>query len=314
MNNRSILVTCPPMIGLLDHLPIDFDELGISLTVPSIIQTLSEDELIQLVPRHDGWIIGDDPATSAVFKAGKAGKLKAAVKWGIGVDNVDFEACEALNLPISNTPNMFGAEVADLALGYVIGLARQTFFIDRSVREGRWPKPAGISLAGKTAAVVGYGDIGRHTVKRLRACEILVNVYDPNLNETDVSDAKLLPWPESIYDADFIIVTCALSQSSYHLLNAEIFRTVKAGVRIVNVSRGPVIDEAALISSLESRVVHSAALDVFEVEPLSSESHLRKHELCVFGSHNASNTHEAVVKTSLEAVERLMNFLDSVEK
>ena len=95
------------------------------------MQTLSVAELKDLVPQHDGWIIGDDPATRAVFEARKARKLKAAVKWGIGVDNVDFSACADLDIPIINTPDMFGAEVADIAMGYVIALARETFQIDR---------------------------------------------------------------------------------------------------------------------------------------------------------------------------------------
>jgi D-3-phosphoglycerate dehydrogenase len=106
------------------------------------VQTLSVEELKELVPQHDGWIIGDDPATREVFMAGKAGKLKAAVKWGIGVDNVDFDACKDLGIPIVNTPNMFGGEVADIAVGYVIALARETFQIDDGIRQGSGPSRA----------------------------------------------------------------------------------------------------------------------------------------------------------------------------
>ena len=124
-------------------------ELGLELVPAVVTQTLSETELIELLPQFDGWIIGDDPATQQVFEAGLRGSLKAAVKWGIGVDNVDFRACEALGIPITNTPGMFGGEVADVAVGYVIALARHTVEIDRSVREGSWPKPRGLSLAGR---------------------------------------------------------------------------------------------------------------------------------------------------------------------
>ena len=123
--------------------------MDIDITTPDVVQTLTVDELIDIVPQHDGWIIGDDPATFEVFEAGKAGQLKVAVKWGIGVDNVDFAACDRLGIPITNTPGMFGAEVADLAMCYILGLARDAFFIDREVRSGNWPKPAGISLGIK---------------------------------------------------------------------------------------------------------------------------------------------------------------------
>jgi D-3-phosphoglycerate dehydrogenase len=126
------------------------------LTAPETVQTRAISDLLELVPAHDGWIIGDDPATREVFSHGKSGKLKAAVKWGVGVDNVDFDACEKLGIPVANTPGMFGAEVADLALGYIIALARQTFEIDRGVRAGQWPKPLGISLGERKVAILGF--------------------------------------------------------------------------------------------------------------------------------------------------------------
>ena len=159
------------MLGMIDSFSPTFDKHGVAVTAPNVVQTLSIEELIQLLPQHDGWIIGDDPATREVFAAGKAGQLKAAVKWGIGVDNVDFAACKDLGIPITNTPNMFGAEVADIAMGYVIALARETFQIDDGIRQGHWPKPRGISLAGKTVALVGFGDIGKSTARRLLAAD-----------------------------------------------------------------------------------------------------------------------------------------------
>jgi D-3-phosphoglycerate dehydrogenase len=93
------------------------------------------------------------------------------------------------------------------------------------------------------------------------------------------------------------------------MVNAEVFANAKQGVRVVNVSRGPVIDEAALEEALKTGKVYSAALDVFEVEPLPKDSYLRTHPRCIFGSHNASNTADAVVRTSEIAIEKLMGFL-----
>jgi D-3-phosphoglycerate dehydrogenase / 2-oxoglutarate reductase len=89
----KVLVTCPPMLGMMSHFMPIFESKGVSVTAPDVVQTLSIQELKEIVPAHDGWIIGDDPATREVFESGKKGKLKAAVKWGIGVDNVNFEAC-----------------------------------------------------------------------------------------------------------------------------------------------------------------------------------------------------------------------------
>jgi len=300
------------MLRMIDSFRPLFAQYGAEITTPDVVQTLSVEQLKELVPQHDGWIIGDDPATAEVFAAGKAGRLKAAVKWGIGVDNVDFAACRDLDIPITNTPNMFGGEVADIAVGYVIALARQTFEIDRGVRAGEWPKPRGISLAGKTVALVGYGDIGKSTARRLLAAEMNIVAYDPfAADDAAMPQVQRAAWPERIDEADFIVINCALTPSSHHMLNANVLAKCKPGVRVVNVGRGPIIDEPALEAALESGRVFSAALDVFEVEPLPMNSTLRTHTRCVLGSHNASNTADAVERTSEIAIGKLMGYLQA---
>lgn len=310
-----VLVTCPPMLGMIDAFRGHANSLGLDLVAAQVTQTLSEEALCEQLPDFDGWIIGDDPATRRVFQAGQAGQLRAAVKWGIGVDNVDFAACKELDIPIINTPGMFGAEVADIAVGYVIALARHTFEIDRGVRVGGWPKLRGISLAGKTVALIGYGDIGRNTARRLLAADMSIIAYDPFTDPESVdASVQLATWPERLEQADFVVVNCALTRSSFHLIDSSALKRVKLGVRIVNVGRGPVIDEHALIAALDSGRVYSAALDVFEAEPLPSDSPLRQHERCIFGSHNASNTEDGVVRTSLEALNKLAEFLADTER
>lgn len=298
------------MLGMIDSFCPLFEKHGVEVTAAKVVQTLSVEELVQLVPQHDGWIIGDDPATREVFTAGKAGQLKAAVKWGIGVDNVDFAACKVLGIPITNTPNMFGAEVADIAMGYVIALARETFQIDDGIRQGQWPKPRGISLSGKTVALVGYGDIGKSAAKRLLAADMKVIAYDPAAPDSpELAAVQRADWPNRVEEADFILATCSLTPSSLHMLNADVFAKAKRGVRVINVGRGPIIDEPALEAALKSGTVYSAALDVFEIEPLPMDSYLRIHPRCIFGSHNASNTADAVVRTSEIAIEKLLAFL-----
>jgi D-3-phosphoglycerate dehydrogenase len=304
----KILVTCPPMVRMIDEFRPRFRELGLEVDAPAVVQTLPEAELIQRLPQYDGWIIGDDPATRAVFTAGKGGKLRAAVKWGVGVDNVDFEAAKALGLPITNTPAAFGGEVADVAVAYVAMLARELGTIDRGVRDGAWPKPAGISLGGKTVGLVGFGDIGRNVARRLQAADMRVIAYDPALSASP-EGAEAAVWPARVEEADFLVFTCALTKTNRHMLNAEVLSRAKPGVRIVNVARGPLIDEQALIDALKSGKVYSAALDVFEVEPLPGDSPLRGLDRCIFGSHNGSNTVDAVRRTSNRAIDLLAGFL-----
>lgn len=306
-----ILVTCPPMLKQLNRFKPQFDALGWDVTAAKTVQVLSVEELIELVPQHDGWIIGDDPATAEVFKAGKAGRLKAAVKWGIGVDNVDFAAARDLGLPIINTPNMFGGEVADLALSYVLALARESFDIDRGIRAGQWPKPAGISLNGRTLGLIGLGDIGRNLARRALACDMRVIAWDPGFSAPPpgLEAVEIAAWPDRIGEADFLAFTCAMTATNRHMLNAETLAKAKDGVRVVNVARGPLIDEPALVAALQSGKVYSAALDVFEVEPLPATSPLRSLDRCIFGSHNGSNTIDAVERASYRAIDLLAGFL-----
>jgi D-3-phosphoglycerate dehydrogenase len=307
---KDVLVTCPPMLGQIDLFMEYAAERGLRLHPAKVTQTLSETELQELLPKYDGWIIGDDPATRAVFAAGQAGRLTAAVKWGIGVDNVDFAACKDLGIPIINTPMMFGAEVADVGVGYVIGLARQLFLIDRSVRAGGWVKPAGISLSGKRAGVVGLGDIGRNLCSRLQALGMTVVAYDPGVEgDAGLPGLARAVWPAGVEDLDFLIFTCALNAHNFHMLNGDVLARARDGIRIVNVARGPLIDEAALIAALQSGKVHSVALDVFEIEPLAMDSPLREMERCIFGTHNGSNTVDAVIRASHQAISHLAGFL-----
>lgn len=310
--NKRILITCPPMIGCLKDFSKEFDRLGWSVLAPEVMQTMSEDELVELVPKFDGWIIGDDPVTGKVLSSGMAGDLKAAVRWGVGTDNIDEAACGRLGFSIPNTPHMFGDEVADIAMCYVIGLARQVFRIDRGVRSGDWPKPAGLSLRGKTAALIGYGDIGKNTASRLLCSGLKVLAYDPNVSALDLpAGVTHCAWPNRLSEADFVVITCALNEATHHLINEDSISVMRDGVRIVNVSRGPIIDERALVRAQKSGKINSIALDVFETEPVEANSELLMYDSNIFGSHNASNTVDAVWRTSMLACEKLNDRLQA---
>ena len=298
------------MLGLYHEFETIFAQHGIVGVPTQVTQVMSESELKEILPNFDGWIIGDDPASRSVFEVASKGKLKAAVKWGVGVDNVDFDACKDLGIPITNTPGVFGREVADVALAYVLGLARETYMIDREVRLNYgWPKPSGVSLWNKKAAVVGFGDIGRSTVKRLHAFDLEVTVYDPFYKPVKGLNVKNHIWPNGLDQVDFLIFTCPLTPETHHMFDESTLMKLKPGVRLVNVSRGPVVKESALLAGLKDETIYSAALDVFESEPLGPGSELRKFDRCIFGTHNGSNSVDAVRHVSQLAIEKIATFL-----
>ena len=308
----KVLITCPPMLKSIDEFRSSFEAKNIELVCPPVVQTLTEQELIALVPEMDGWIIGDDPATATVFAAGKKGKLKAAVKWGVGVDNVDFKAAGALGIPISNTPEMFGEEVSDIALAYLLALSRHTHQIDRKVRAGIWYKPPGISLPGRKAALIGFGNIGKATAYKLKSFGLKVSIYDPFKVATEEEKNNYLfdSLENVVSKAQFLIVACALTKENRHLVNEDIIGKLNFGAYLMNVSRGPLVKEAALVKALESGHVAGAGLDVFEDEPLVKNNPLLKFDSVIFGSHNGSNTIDAVRRASLKAIEILFTYLN----
>ncbi len=304
-----ILVTCPPMLGLFDEFRDDFSAHGLEGVPANVTQTMTEDELIEELPAYDGWIIGDDPASARVIEA-VAPSLKAAVKWGVGVDNVDFNAFEKAGIPVTNTPGVFGNEVADVALTYLLGLARETYRIDREIRQDKsWPKPSGISPVGRTAAVVGYGDIGTQTVNRILACGSKVIIYDPAAPGDLPEGVEAAKWPDRLGEADFLVFTAPLNDATRGMFNKDILPKLKKGVRLVNVGRGPLVREDALLAGLEDGTIHSAALDVFETEPLPASSPLRAYDRLIFGSHNGSNSADAVRRVSRLAIEKMAGML-----
>ncbi len=321
----KILITCPPMIKRIDFYKTILDKYNMDYDIPEFTQTMSEPELIRIVGNYDGWIIGDDPATRKVLTAGKNGKLKSAVKWGVGVDNVDFNACKDLNIKIDNIPAVFGEEVSDIAIGYLICLSRDIHNINSEVRRGIWYKPSGVSLCNKKICLVGFGDIGRTTARKLLAFNMDVYVSDPgfekinnklvckynnNLHIDDVlNKIKLCLLNDALYNADFIIVTCQLNSSTLNLLNKNNLITTKRGVRIINVSRGQIINELDMIELLHDGHIDSVGLDVFENEPVAVDNELLQFKKNIFGSHNASNTIEAVDKVSFIAIDKLYNFM-----
>jgi len=306
---KRVFISCPPMLAEKQQIADLSAEYEIELVPGDVVQTLTEQELKDILPHYDGWIAGDDPGSHAVLQTGFDGRLRALVKWGIGVDNIDAQAVSALGLKFANTPGMFSNEVADLAVGYLIALSRDILAVDKAVRSGNWIKPQGISLSGKKAGIVGLGNIGQALARRLQAMDMKLRGYDPYVKSLD--GVSIDDWPTELGSLDFLFLCCALTDENYHLISSEVLGQLPDHAFVINVSRGPLIDEHALILALQDQRLAGAALDVFEQEPLDPSSALMALPKVILGSHNASNTTEAVRATNVKAVRLMAEFLRS---
>jgi D-3-phosphoglycerate dehydrogenase len=320
----KVLITCPKLIQNLDKYGKMLTDNGITYFAPRVIQQLPKEDLLKYVPEHDGWIAGDDPANREILTAGRKGKLRALVKWGVGIDNVDQKACKDLGIQFSNTPGVFGNEVADIAMGYLINLSRKLHIIDREVRKGNWLNIPGFSLQNKRALVIGFGDIGHNMVERLQASKVNVSVYDPYYEETNEGEyfnkerkivrsykkMKLVDLKEELPKVDIVICCCELNIESYHIINEQTLSLMKDNACIVNVARGDLVDIKAVMKAMRNgKLKRGYAADVFEVEPYGEEFELMAYTNCIMGTHNASNTVEAVERTSVRAIDYIVKFL-----
>ena len=296
------------MLSNIEKILENIDSKDIKFTVVDIDPEINNDELGKLLENKDSWIIGDELIDENRIELIKKFGVKSVIKWGIGTDNVNIQKLQEYAIKFSNTPNHFGDEVSDLAIGYLIGLSRHISRIDRNVRKGIWDKPTGKSLQNKIIGVVGLGNIGYKIVKKLKVFNVQVYGYDIKVMDNEMEGLDLLVWPEGIEKLDYIILSCPLTNATKHIVNSGTIGKMKRGVGIINVSRGGLIDESELLLGLKNNIIKSVALDVYEKEPISVKSELLEFQDNIYGTHNASNTFEAVLGASVEAIQLAINF------
>jgi D-3-phosphoglycerate dehydrogenase / 2-oxoglutarate reductase len=274
---------------------------------------MTEADLLPVIAEFDGMIAGDDHLTGGVLE--RAERMRIISKWGIGTDGIDLRAAKRLGIEVTNTPALFGDDVADVAAGYLVMLARQLHVIDRSVRDGGWHKHRGVALSAKTLGIYGLGSIGRAVAQRGRGFGMRVTGFDlapASAGLAAEQGVELMADPEALFrSADFLVLSAPATPETRHIIDEVALRLMPVGSHVINVSRGALVDEDALADALDAGRLAGAALDVFEQEPLPADSRLRALSGCIFGSHNASNTDEGVTRASERAVENLIRGLTS---
>ncbi len=312
MTAPRLLITCKQMQVELPVHEARLRAAGYELVVPELPgQQFTEDELIADLPGVVGMIAGDDPLSRRVIES--ADDLRVIIRWGIGMDSVDHEAARERGVVVTNTPAVFGDEVADSAFGYVLLLARGHHLVDAEVRAGGWPKVEGLSLAGERLGVVGLGSIGRGIARRGQGFGMDVVAADPYADAAAAAalGVELVPLAELLSTSRFVVLASPLTDETFHVLDADALARMRPDAFVVNVGRGPLVDEPALVAALEAGAIAGAGLDVFEVEPLPADSPLRGLRNVVLGAHNGSNTRQGVARASAEAVDRLLRGLES---
>ncbi|HTJ99865.1 MAG TPA: 2-hydroxyacid dehydrogenase [Bordetella sp.] len=238
--------------------------------------------------------------------------LKAICSWGVGYETIDVKAAQRRGVQVSNTPDVLTDCVADLAWGLLIGAARRIAYGDRFVRQGGWGQvhgsiPLGMRVSGKKLGIVGLGRIGQAIAKRGIGFDMDVRYHSRN-QRNDVSYGYEASLVDLAAWADFLVVATVGGPGTRHLISREVLDALGPKGTIINIARGPVIDEAALVEALRAGTLGNAALDVFEHEPKVPDA-LKANDNVVLLPHIGSATYETRRDMEDLMVENLQAFL-----
>lgn len=269
------------------------------------------DALLTVIGDYEGIIVRSrTKVTRPVIAAGR--RLVVIGRAGSGMDNIDVEFARARGIAVVNAPTAVSLATAEFTVGLLFALARNIPQAHHSTKRGLWEKErlTGVQLAGKTLGVIGFGRIGRRVAELARAVGMEVLVCDPYIDPGLVMSADAAPvaLPELLARSDFITVHVPLSPDTRSLLGPREFAAMRDGVRIVNCSRGGVVDEEALYQALVSGKVSGAALDVFEQEPPVS-SPLLNLDRVIVTPHLGGSSAEAQRAAAVEVADRVIDAL-----
>lgn len=270
----------------------------------------NEDEVIRKYIDDDvvATVNGLEPVTVKTLEA--AHGLKFITKHGIGLDNIDLEACKAHGVAVANTPGANRQAVADLIVGLMLSLARHIPAADRSIKSGEWVGYFGTALYGKTLGIIGMGAIGREVIQRCEGFRMRVVAYDPFWDEEYAAahNVERCELDDVLRQADYISISLHLTKETYHMIGEREFGLMKPTAYFINCSRGAVADEEALVRALQTNSIGGAGLDAFTVEPIEKGNPLLKLDNIVLTPHIGFYTDEALTSTSLYAAQNIVRY------
>ena len=252
-----------------------------------------DEHMKAIIAEADYAISGQVGVSGDVLRAAR--KLKLLHKWGVGVDNLDVEAARELGIRIARTTGSNAVPVAEFTLGLMLSALRYIAFGHAELKKGDWrggrlPGET-FQLSGKTVGIVGFGAIGQNVAKLLKGfgCTILYSKRQPlSVEEETRLGVKHATLPDLLTQADIVSLHCPLTPETNNLIDKAAFKAMKKTAVLVNVARGGVVDEAALVEALRSGEIAGAAMDVFSVEPLPADSELLTLDRLVVTPHLAA--------------------------
>jgi D-3-phosphoglycerate dehydrogenase len=252
----------------------------------------------------------NSPRVPAAAVARSDLRLKLVSRHGVGYDSVDVPAMTRAGVLVANTPNAVPRPVATIALTFILALAHRLMAKDRITRAGRWPERLdhmGTGLTGRTLGVIGAGRIGKELLRLAKPFDVKLLAADPYAETLELNyiGARHVTLQQAMSESDFIVITCLLNEETRGLVGARELALMKASAFLINVARGPVLDEGALYEALAAGRIAGAGLDVFEQEPTPPDNPILKLDNVIVSPHALCWTDELfgnIARTAIGAV------------
>ncbi|NWF92758.1 MAG: C-terminal binding protein [Syntrophaceae bacterium] len=288
--------------GYIEEEKKEFGRIGAELI---LAQVQKEDDLIRACKEADGLINQYALLTRRVLE--NLPKCKVISRYGVGLDPVDLKAATDLGIIVANVPDYCMDEVSNQTIAMLLALIRKVAFFDRKVKSGQWDFRQGrpmYRLKGRTMGLVGSGRIGLEVAKKIAAFGVKVIAFDPYLAKAP-EGIELTDLDTLLKESDFISIHCPLNDSTRHLIGEKAFQKMEKKPLILNTSRGPIIDEKALIQALNKGLVSGAGLDVMEKEPPDPRNPLLKMENVILSPHIGFYSEESISELKRRTAENV---------
>jgi D-3-phosphoglycerate dehydrogenase len=301
---RVVITDCDQ--GSIEEEKDEFGKIGAELI---LAQVQKEEDLIRACREADGLLNQYALLTRRVLE--NLPKCKVVSRYGVGVDSVDLRAATDLGIIVANVPDYCMDEVSSQTISMILTLIRKTAFFDQKVKSGQWDFRLGIPIYrihGKTLGLIGSGRIGLEVAKKISAFGVKVIAFDPYLQKAG-EGIELTDFDTVLKKSDFISIHCPLNESTRHLIGEKEFQKMAKKPILVNTSRGPIVDEKALIQALAEGRVSGAALDVLEKEPPDPQSPLLKMENVILSPHVSFYSVESISELKRRTAENVSSVL-----
>lgn len=304
----NVLVSTVPFASH-DKLPLALlDSVGARVTINPIGRRLQEEELAELIPETEILIAGTEPITRTVMDA--APNLRLIARVGIGLDNVDLLAARERGIQVTYTPEAPAPAVAELTVGLMVSLLRHTHTANARLHDGQWHRFMGRRIGESTVGVIGVGRIGSRVIQLLSSFGVgrfLANDVEPQVDSLQGINVEWVSQAEVFREADIVTLHVPLTPDTRNLIGRAQLDMMKDDAVIINTSRGGVVDEEALLRTLQEGRLGGAAIDVFAHEPY--EGPLTQEPRCLLTSHMGSMSIDCRSRMELEATSEAVRFL-----